>query len=439
MKSRFEVLAASVRQQWQLASVRNLVSGGVTGIAITLSNRVMMLLTAVILARLLGPDGYGIYAFAIAVMAVLSLGTEFGMYPLLVREVAVAHSKGDNPTVAGLRDNAFRFVLIASAIIGFVGVIVLWSTSLVEDVVERTALTLVLLALPANTTIRLSSAILAGLRMIARAQLVELFLLPAILLGAMLLIFASRIDANATMVMSVFVLCSMVALALALIILRAGVQKNAGNRVLANKITGLQSRSRPFLLMGAASVVTGQMDTVLVGMFLDNQSTALYRVAAQGATLIWFGIQILQSISSPYFARLYGAGDMSNVHRLFKWTTVLSVLSALPVIAIFILFGDRLIGLVFGQEYVAAHTLLTILCIGYAINIACGPIGSVLSMMGEEKFVSRVMIVSSVTNIVMALVLIQIFGAKGIAISTSFSVAFYHVALRLYGWRRFRL
>jgi O-antigen/teichoic acid export membrane protein len=436
MKTRLEQLANATRQQWRLAGVRNLVGGGVTGIAVTLANRVILLGSAVILARILGPEGYGIYAFAIALMAILSLGTEFGMYSLLVREVSVAHSNGDDGTLVGLRNNAFRFALVSSAIIGILGSAVIWTTPLVSDLNERITLTLILLILPANTLIRLSTAILNGLRRLAWAQVVELFLLPAMVFGGLLILVAiKKKDVSPALPMSMYLVSAMIIATLVLLLIHRLINKPNSAKIVERRVIGLQARARPFLLIGAAGVITGQLDTVFVGIFLENSEIALYRVAAQGATLIWFGIQILQSISAPYFARLHSSGDYQSLKRLFKWSTILSILSSLPIFIIFILFGGRIIEFAFGKEYADAHSLLIILSVGYTINASCGPIGSILIMIGREYFVSRVLMVTSAINILMALVLIQLVGVTGVAISTAFSIALYHVVLRIYGCR----
>lgn len=440
MKARFEVLAGFVRQQLQLAGVRNLVSGGVTGIAVTLANRAMMLVSAVILARLLGPDGYGVYAFAIAMMAILSLGTEFGMYSLLVREVSVANASGDAATVVGLRNSAFRFALISSAVIGALGSIILWSTPLVPDLDKRLTLTLMLLVLPANTIVRLSSAILNGLRRLTWAQVAELFLLPAFIICGLLIVTLVRpFGVRPPVPMFIHVAGAFTAVLVVVYILHRALTRGGPRQGPAPFIAGLPTRARPFLLIGAAGMITGQLDTVLVGLFLSDNETALYRVAAQGATLIWFGIQILQSISAPYFSSLYSSRSMDRLKRLFRWTTAISILSAAPISTAFIVFGKRLIELVFGSQYTGAYPLLVILTIGYSINVACGPIGSLLIMAGEERFVSRALVVSSALNVLMALVLIQLIGVEGVAVSTSFSIAVYHLVLRVYGWRRYRL
>lgn len=436
MKTRFDRLNDFLRHQWGLSSVRTLVGGGVTGVAVTLANRLIVLGSAVILARLLGPDGYGIYAFTVAIMAILSIGTEFGMYPLLTREVAIAHSKGDAETIVGLRNNAFRFVAACSVLIVAIGCVLIWMTDILPDPNERIAMTLMLIILPLSTLIRLSAAILNGLRRISWAQFVELFLLPAIILFGLLVLVALDIDAvDVTVPMAIYLCGSFVSLAIVVYLLRRKFSEFGSKRLSATRVEGLQRRGVPFLLIGAAGVVTGQLDTVIVGSFLGNQDTALYRVAAQGATLIWFGLQILQSISSPYFARLHNAGDHKNLKRLFAFTTILSVLSAVPVFFVFLVFGKGLISIAFGPEYEAAYDLLVILAVGYTANVCCGPIGSVLSMIGRERFVSKALIVSSVINIAMAFALVQTLGATGVAISTGFSIAFYHVILRVYGWR----
>jgi O-antigen/teichoic acid export membrane protein len=353
-----------------------------------------------------------------------------------VREIAVAHSKGDSAIVVGLRNNAFCFVLACSALIGTIGCLAIWTTNILPDLSERIAMTLMLIILPMSTLIRLSAAIMSGIRQISWAQVIELFLLPSIILAGLLAIAALGFSAfDVTVPMTIYLCGSVVSLAIVVYLVRKMFSQFGSAGVSPARIQGLQRRGVPFLLIGAASVVTGQLDTVIVGSFLENQDTALYRVAAQGATLIWFGLQILQSISSPYFARLHHSGDYGNLKRLFVITTVMSTISAIPIFAIFVIFGEKLISFSFGIDYVGAHHLLVILSIGYTINVCCGPIGAVLSMIGKERFVSKALIASYVFNILMSFFLVQAFGATGVAISTSFSIAFYHVILRVYGWR----
>lgn len=437
MKKRLEQLTDLIQQKWRLAGVRTIVGGGVTGIAVTLANRAIVMGSAIILARILGPEGYGVYVLAIALMAILSLGTEFGMYPLLVREVSVANAKGDDKTIIGLSKNAYNFAVISSLIIGTLGLGLIWATPLFSHPNEKLTLTLMLLLLPAITIIRLSSAILNGLRRLTWAQIVESLMLPGtVFVGLLMLSFVNIDYISSSITMMVQLISAILVATVVYIFIQRTLTQPNGSISSYTRVVGLQARARPFLLIGAAAMITGQLDAILVSLFLGNAETALYRVAAQCATLIWFGMQVLQSISAPYFARLYSSGDLHNLRVLFYGATILSILSSIPVLVAFFFFGELLIEIAFGKEYIDAGRLLIILSIGYAINIFCGPIGAVLSMMGKEDFVSKTLLITSMINISMAFLLIQTIGVTGAAISTSFSIALYHVALRIYGWKR---
>ena len=81
------------REAWKIGGVREMARGGFTGIVASSANRLFTIGSAVILARMLGSDGYGIYATAIATMMILAVLAEFGMYVLLVREVSAAHAR----------------------------------------------------------------------------------------------------------------------------------------------------------------------------------------------------------------------------------------------------------------------------------------------------------------------------------------------------------
>lgn len=104
-------------------SKASLLSGGVTLLAIQVINRVAMLALAVLLARGLGANDYGVYAFAFAVVGLVSVFAEFGFPTLLERLVASADSKQDQPLLAGLQRRSSQLVagtsLLAAA--GLVG------------------------------------------------------------------------------------------------------------------------------------------------------------------------------------------------------------------------------------------------------------------------------------------------------------------------------
>lgn len=437
MNHRLSALIGRGREHWRSAEIQNLARGGLSGIAITLANRALTIGSAILLARLLGSDGYGIYASAIATMMILAVVAEFGMYVLLIREVSAAHEREAWGELIGLRVDAMRFTLIVSGVVGALGCALIWLTPWISDFTERMVLTLMLGLLPLNTIARLGAAILAGFRRLAAAQIAELFLFPAISFLVFLTLFATvGPGLRPQDAMLAQILSGGAALAIIFLMIRIAYAPARAIRARGETISGFQRRALPFLIMGAAGTITQQIDTVIVSVFLTHGETAHYRVASQAATLTWFGMQILQTISAPYFARFHHRGDTRSLARLFRWTTLLATASAAPVLLIFIFFGRPLIDFTFGPEFEGAQPMMVVLSIGYLVNVMCGPVGSLLAMTGEERWASRAFIIMSATSVTISLVFVTLVGPLGVAFGTAFGFAGYHLVLRYRTWRR---
>lgn len=433
MVSHLNPFVRRAREAWRSGGVREMVHGGLVGIVAALLNRALTIGGAIILARLLGSSGYGIYATAIAAMMILAVLADFGMYVLLVREVSASHAREAWGELLGYAASALRFTVLMAGILGLIGCAVIWLTPWIEDPLERLVLTLMLALLPINTVYRLGNAMLYGLRKIAWAQAAEQCLLPALaflLFAGMLLTSSYRW--TATHALGAQIIAGVVAITLVGTRIYHALAPARALKVPIVPARGFQKRALPFLMMGAASTITQQIDTLIVSATMGNSETALYRVASQAATLTWFGVQILQSIASPFFARLYQQGDLATLRRLYMWTTALAVASAAPVLALFVFLGQPLIELTFGPEYVGAQPMMIVLSAGYLINVSCGPAGSLLAMTGHERWASRAYLLLSALAVLIALVLVGRVGPMGVALGIAFGTAGYHIVLRIY-------
>src|SRR5262245_13517383 len=91
---------------------------GIIGTAGLRATQAMLtLLTAVVLARLLAPEGYGAYSFAIAIVAFLAIPSELGVPGLAVREIAVANARGDWPRMRAFIAWSHRNVAAVSLVV----------------------------------------------------------------------------------------------------------------------------------------------------------------------------------------------------------------------------------------------------------------------------------------------------------------------------------
>src|SRR5262245_30482680 len=75
---------------------------GVFGTAgIRAAHGLLGFVTAIVLAKMLGPSGYGTYAFVMALVGFVTIPSELGVPGLAVREIAAANARKDWGSMRG--------------------------------------------------------------------------------------------------------------------------------------------------------------------------------------------------------------------------------------------------------------------------------------------------------------------------------------------------
>jgi O-antigen/teichoic acid export membrane protein len=429
---RLFVLADRARGALALDAGRNLIRSGLTGFVATIGNRLLTIGSGILLARMLGADGYGTLSFALALGATLIVLTEFGMYNLIVRDVASAHRRDDWSAIRGMLAAARHWILIASLVVATTGAILIW---LILDLsqVQRLTLSLMLVSIGLGALVRVKAATLSGLRLLSSAQLVELFVIPAIVFGTVAAVFlAAPQIMSPPLALAIQIVGTVIAVVFAMYRISALAPRISPP---ATPPVGFYRRAYPFALIVFAGLATSQLDTVIVGALFSPAETSFYRVGAQAAALTWIGIQIIQSISAPYFARLHSVGDTVRFARFFWLTSLLSALSVIPALVVLMIWSEQLIALTFGPEFIDAAPLLRIIAIGYAVNACCGPVGTIMTMTGRERITARVYLTIAVLAPLLMATAALAFGLTGVAVATAALIASGHLTLRVVLWR----
>ena len=92
-----------------------------------------------------------------------------------------------------------------------------------------------------------------------------------------------------------------------------------------------------------------------------------------------------------------------------------------------VLFPEQVINILFGAEYIAGATALSILVFGFMIYGAISPTGAILQTYGRTKTVMMNNYIGAVINFGLNLLLIPIYGVNGAAIATGFSLALLYI------------
>jgi len=190
------------------------------------------------------------------------------------------------------------------------------------------------------------------------------------------------------------------------------------------------------VLANSIGMVIIQIDSLLIGYFMNETEVGYYAVAivfTHGITLL---PQAVQRVTTPSIATYYGKRDFKSIRSLIRGTMIKMLLVAIAIAIILAFFGKTLIGIIFTEEYIPAYAPLLILLIGYSIYASFISVGTCLSSIGKVQIVFRISALCAILNTLLNIGLIPQFGLVGAASATSISLIF-TTLINLYFMRRY--
>ncbi len=410
----------------------HLIRGGIGIAGIQAANRVLALGMGIVLARMLGPEGYGVYAYAFAIMGVLMVIAEAGVPTLLMREVAASQACAKWGILRGALRRGIQFVALTATIVSLLGLLVLWwfADSLRAQVLYTTVL--MLLVLPVSALCKTVAHAIMGLHRVVIGQAVNMLIRPLVVFIIVIVVFLVRPSLRQPQVaMAVQLFGALLVLFFSVLVLRYALPNES--RTLRPKYKSHEwlKSALTFTLVSGAMIINNQVDIIMLGWFKETEDVGVYRVVTQSALLVIFIFQVASSVLNPSFAKFYARGDWKRLVELYKKSRLVIVNLTIPVVVVFVLAGKEILGIVFGYRYSSGSTALSILAVGYFLNILFGPVGGLLQMIGQEKITAYLLWVASFLNIALNFILIPPYGIDGAAVATSTTVFVYHAVLWL--------
>ena len=386
-------------------------------------------LTTVLLARILGAEGYGIYAYAYAFVNLFSIPAQAGLPQLVVRETARGMAEGRPEVVKGIWRWATKVVGIISFIFIVVGCIYFLFKGNKLGVKEWTFLWALLLV-PFMCLGNLRGAALRGLHKVVIGQLPEFFIRPFLFLAFLCIwgfFFHQKLGPPQVMAFNIL------AAALAFIVGAWLLYRNIPSNMYKTKPTYEGKRWLgsliPLAVIASMWIVNSQADIVILGFLKSSKDVGIYRVAVQIAMLSSFGLQAVNSVVAPRFAALYVREEMLELQKIATRSAQLALSFNFMFTIFIVLFGKVFLSSLFGEDFLSAYIPLLILFVGQLVNSAVGPVGFLLNMTGHEKDTARGMILATCVNVILNFFLIPSLGTKGAAIATAISMIIWNMIL----------
>lgn len=400
-----------------------------------------MLLTSVALARVLGVEGYGVYATAMALVLLLTVPTGLGLPTLVIRLLASYRVREEWGLMRGLLLRGNQAVLVASLLMALVAALLILGLADRFGLEHAPTYALALLLIPLAALGAMRSAALRGLHHVILGQLPENLVMPglflALVIGSWLTLGGSALSPETAILARIIATGVAFGVGAALLIRAIPEPVRRAPPEFRPRIWG--RAALPLLFIAGIHVINTQTDILMLAALRGSESAGVYQAAVRGAELVAFSLVIVNMAIQPSLSQFHAVGDYARLQRLATWGALGATAAALPLAAVMILWGAPILGTVFGHDFERGAIALTILAAAQLVNAFTGPANSLLDMTGHHNDALKAMAIGVLANVTLNALLIPRWDIAGAAIATGTSLLIWNVLLVVLVRRRLGL
>ena len=366
---------------------------------------VVNLIVGLLTARYLGPSNYGLINYAAAYISFFSPLCTLGINAVIVKEF-VDHPENDEMILGsslGLR--LVSSFLSALTIIGISCVVDADSTT-TQIVVALSTVGMVFHVFEVFSywfQYRLQSKVTAIVTLIAYV-ITALYRVVLLVTGKDVVFFAFAT--------SIDYICLAIMLYLSY-------RKYGGRKLKLSKECGLSifKKSHHFILSGLMVAIYGQTDKLMLKHMMDSAEVGYYSTAASICTVWCFVLSAI--IDSLYpsilesFKRSREEFDKKN-----KLLYVIVFYVSIGVSVLFVVFGELIIKILYGEAYLPAVMPLRVITWYTAFSYLGVARNAWIVSLDKQKYLKYVYLIAAISNVILNAVLIPLWGATGAAVAS---------------------
>ncbi|MCA9606459.1 MAG: flippase [Myxococcales bacterium] len=389
-------------------------SGASVTLVAHMAGRGLAFVFRVLATRVLGADGYGVLALAIAASNLAGRLGALGFDRVALRFGAEGHGRKDLAEAG----RVWRLSLVTSFVGATVLGAVVWvfAAEIAEYFHEPDLVTPLRITAVSVPFIALTNTATAALQSVQRIVLMVLYLfvLPPLIAVVVLAIAEVGGWGDATWAaVALGVGWAVAGVGAAVSTLRAS--RGAGRPILRGPM--VRYAATVVLVTGTAQIVW-YIDRFMIGRMRTTADVGTYDVAANLAMQIAGVLAALAPTFTAMVGSLFFAEEKSQLQSLYQTSTRWAVALTLPMFLAVCFASEPMLRL-FGPEFGAARWVLVVLAAGQLVNTAAGSVGQVLMMTNHERLVFLNNALVGGVNVVGNYWLIPRYGILGAALSTS--------------------
>ena len=375
----------------------------------------------VILGRLLGAAGMGVFSLYTSWMMMFASIANMGMPNFVLRKVSVLDNKQERGLAISFTTSVIKRLLVSGGLLTiFVLAIAVFIDSPAGDsssgeVDMQWVLILSVLSAVAFMIIKVLAEALKGIRQVNLGLAAETALVPlgALLVLGVLYAYDWDISSQGYLVLHL-VLLSLTTLFMFRLLLRF---RHQIKKAQSSELPRLTDRSLlSFWGIGLLNMWFMNMPIILLPQFATAEEIGIYGVAFRLIALASIILVTLASLFGPKFARDFANNDAEALKQGLKQSQLLSMLIFIPMLLVFTLFAEPMLG-IFGEEFKAGKEILWILIVGQTLNAATGLVGFMMNMIHKEKQEFYIHLATTLMLMVMIFILGNEYGVIGVALA----------------------
>jgi O-antigen/teichoic acid export membrane protein len=183
--------------------------------------------------------------------------------------------------------------------------------------------------------------------------------------------------------------------------------------------------------MSWLNAVNGRIDVLALGALGRAAELGPYAAAVRGAGLVALALNISVTAMAPALARLHALDDGPGMRALSARMSRLSLFIGAPIALALMLCGQLFLRL-YGAGFQGAHTALVVLCAGQLVNVAAGPVATLLVAIGHQRYVVAGLTIGTALNAALCALLVPRWGMNGAAVGAACGLSAWNVVLWVY-------
>lgn len=376
----------------------------------------------ILVARLLLPSEYGLYAVALTAPSLVSNFTDWGINAATIKYSAQYSSEDQRFKIRKTLFSGLLFVTTLSLSLSIL--LITLSDFLAKNVFQRPEVAPLIqiasLIILSGALLSIAQAAFVGME---RMELNNIALISQSTIKTFLVVTLSVLGFGTFGVVVGYTVAFMIAGSIGIfLMMRIYMGLPRGSDTYVGILSNIKTMFRYGLPLSLATICSGfltQFYNFVLAIYATDFVIGNYTLANSFVVLIAFFATPVTTMMFPAFSKLNWQKDQATIRNVFQFSIKYSALLVTPVAALVIALSRPAVVTLFGDKYGIAPTFLALLAVAYlysAFGNLC--IGSFINGQGHTTFSLKLMLLTSSLGFPLGFVMISQFGVIGLITTT---------------------